>query len=70
MHEYVDRTLLTNEDTDERSEKPDCMFLMVQSIYPANHFWNCYYNDHPFNAKKDLNCSKDASIWGTAKGYK
>ncbi|KAI4849358.1 hypothetical protein E4T45_05945 [Aureobasidium sp. EXF-8846] len=48
----------------------NCMFLMVQSIYPANHFWNCYYNDHAFNAKKDLNCSKDASIWGTAKGYK
>ncbi|KEQ74830.1 hypothetical protein M436DRAFT_80292 [Aureobasidium namibiae CBS 147.97] len=50
-------------------KKPDCMFLMVQSIYPANHFWNCYYNDHTFNEKKDLNCSKDTSIWGTAKGY-
>ncbi|KAI4765789.1 hypothetical protein E4T52_02837 [Aureobasidium sp. EXF-3400] len=48
----------------------NCMFLMVQSIYPANHFWNCYYNDHAFNEKKDLNCSKDTLIWGTAKGYK
>ncbi|CAD0092127.1 unnamed protein product, partial [Aureobasidium vineae] len=35
----------------------------------ANHFWNCYYNNHTFDEKKDLNCSKDESIWGTAKGY-
>jgi hypothetical protein len=46
------------------------MFLMVQSIYPANHFWNCYYNNHAFDEQKDLNCSKDASVFGTAKGYK
>jgi hypothetical protein len=43
---------------------------MVQSIYPANHFWNCYYNNHAFDEQKDLNCSKDASVFGTAKGYK
>ncbi|KAH0398953.1 hypothetical protein KCU89_g6708, partial [Aureobasidium melanogenum] len=50
-------------------ETPDCMFLYVQLTYPANNFWNCYYNNHTFNEKKDLNCSKDTSIWGIAKGH-
>ncbi|KAI4775340.1 hypothetical protein E4T52_09702 [Aureobasidium sp. EXF-3400] len=36
----------------------------------ANNFWNCYYNNHTFNEKKDLNCSKDTSIWGIAKGHR
>ncbi|KAH0028750.1 hypothetical protein KCU78_g3542, partial [Aureobasidium melanogenum] len=50
-------------------ETPDCMFLYVQLTYPANNFWNCYYNNHTFDEKKDLNCSKDTSIWGIAKGH-
>ncbi|CAD0020839.1 unnamed protein product, partial [Aureobasidium pullulans] len=47
----------------------DCDFLYVQSIYPANNFWNCYFNNHTFDETKDLNCSKDKSIWGMAKGH-
>ncbi|CAD0100225.1 unnamed protein product, partial [Aureobasidium mustum] len=36
----------------------------------ANNFWNCYYNNHTFSEERDLNCSKDTSIWGMAKGHK
>ncbi|KAI5203345.1 hypothetical protein E4T39_04254 [Aureobasidium subglaciale] len=53
-----------------RSEQADCVFLYVQSIYPANNFWNCYINTHGFDEDRDLNCSKDTSIWGMAKGYR
>ncbi|KAL2026555.1 hypothetical protein VTO58DRAFT_102535 [Aureobasidium pullulans] len=50
-------------------KQDDCDFLYVQSIYPANNFWNCYFNNHTFDETKDLNCSKDKTIWGMAKGH-
>ncbi|KEQ98137.1 hypothetical protein AUEXF2481DRAFT_36634 [Aureobasidium subglaciale EXF-2481] len=50
-------------------KQANCVFLYVQSIYPANNFWNCYINTHGFDEEKDLECSKDTSIWGMAKGY-
>ncbi|KAI5275892.1 hypothetical protein E4T47_01087 [Aureobasidium subglaciale] len=36
----------------------------------TNNFWNCYINTHGFDEEKDLDCNKDTSIWGMAKGYR
>lgn len=66
-------TLLQKEywdDADQELDLADCVVLFVQSVYPKNNFYNCYFNNHTFDEDSDLECGKDTSKWGSGKGHR
>ncbi|KAF2170798.1 hypothetical protein M409DRAFT_51054 [Zasmidium cellare ATCC 36951] len=54
------------------SQKSVCTGLYVQYMFPAygvTPFWQCYANDHKFDADTDLLCNLTTNIWGEADAY-
>ncbi|KAK4501378.1 hypothetical protein PRZ48_007186 [Zasmidium cellare] len=70
--DVTEKSDATEQCKDWCSQKTVCTGLYVQYMFPAygvTPFWQCYANDHKFDADTDLLCNLTTNIWGEADAY-